>query len=144
MSTFNVPGEVARMSYSLSSEEEVVALVRGVANEVYDPCGLAQGVSIGIVDLGLIRGLNVERLEGGWEVSLRIRLTSPGCFYFFYFQREIRDRLKAVPQIRSLNIEWDEVLDWTPEKMSEWAHLKLKAHREKVLAANIARTGRKR
>lgn len=132
------------MSYSLSSEEEVIALVRGAANQVYDPCGLAQGVSIGIADLGLIRSLNVERLESGWGVSLRIRLTSPGCFYFFYFEREIRDRLKAVPEIRSLNMEWDEVLDWTPEEMSESAQLKLKEHREKVLTANIARTGRQR
>ena len=132
------------MSYSLTSEEEVIALVRGVANEVYDPCGLAQGVSIGIADLGLIRSLKVERLESGWGVSLAIRLTSPGCFYFFYFEREIRDRLKAVPQIRSLTIEWDEVLDWTPEEMSESAHLKLKAHREKVLTASFARAGRQR
>ena len=110
------------MSNSLS-EEDVIA-VRGVANEVYDPCGLARGVSIGIADMGLIRSLNVERLKDGCGVTLRIRLTSPGCFYFFYFEREIRDRLKAVPQIKSVNMEWDQILDWTPDEISESAQLR--------------------
>lgn len=128
------------MSGSLTSEEEVIALVRGVANEVYDPCGLALGVSIGIADMGLIRELKAERLTNGWRVNMRLRFTSPGCFYFVYFEREVRDRLKGVSQIQSLNIEWDQILDWTPDDMSKPAQRKLKQYREKLLAANIAIT----
>ncbi|CAN5690510.1 hypothetical protein BH20ACI3_BH20ACI3_08760 [soil metagenome] len=124
------------MNNSLTSEEELITLVRSVANEVYDPCGLALGTSIGIADMGLIRSLSVERLENGWGVTLRLRFTSPGCFYFVYFEREIRDRLKGVRQIKSLNIEWDKVVDWTPEDISAAAQLKLKEYREKLLAAN--------
>ena len=128
------------MSGLLTSEEEVIALVRGVANEVYDPCGLALGFSIGLADMGLIRELKAERLMNGWSVTMRLRFTSPGCFYFVYFEREIRDRLKGVSQIQSLNIEWDQTLDWTPDDMSKPAQRKLKEYREKLLAANIAIT----
>ncbi len=126
------------MSGSPTSEEEVIALVRGVANEVYDPCGLALGVSIGIADMGLIRDLKAERLKNGWRVTLRLRFTSPACFYFVYFEREIRDRLKGIGQIQSLDIEWDQILDWTPDDMSKPAQRKLKEYREKLLAANFA------
>lgn len=112
--------------------------MRGVANEVYDPCGLALGVSIGIADMGLIRDLKAERLKNGWRVTLRLRFTSPACFYFVYFEREIRDRLKGIGQIQSLDIEWDQILDWTPDDMSKPAQRKLKEYREKLLAANFA------
>ncbi len=126
------------MSGSLISEEDVVAFVKAVANEVYDPCGLALGVSIGIADMGLIRALKAEGLKNGWRVTLRLRLTSPGCFYFVYFEREIRLRLQRVSQIQSISIEWDQMLDWTPDDMSKPAQRKLKEYRQKVLAANIS------
>lgn len=128
------------MSGSPTSEEEVMALVRGVANEVYDPCGLALGVSIGIADMGLIRELKAERLMNGWRVNMRLRFTSPGCFYFVYFEREIRNRLKGVSQIQSLNIEWDQTLDWTPDDMSKPAQRKLREYREKLLVLNAPKS----
>jgi metal-sulfur cluster biosynthetic enzyme len=119
--------------YSLQSEQEVIAWVRSLANEIYDPCGLALGVSIGMVDMGLIRSLGVQRLEDGWGVSLRIRLTSPGCFYFVYFERELRSRLNAYQPVK-LTIEWDKILDWTPDDLSPSAQSKLRAYRERLLA----------
>ncbi len=120
-------------------EEDIRALVQAVANEIYDPCGLAQGVSIGLVDMGLLRTIEVRRIEGGWHVDLRLRLTTPGCFYFVYFEREIRGRLQAFPFITSLHIEWDDVFDWTPEDLSPSAQAKLASIRETLLMRGVER-----
>ncbi|HEY9707422.1 MAG TPA: hypothetical protein V6D48_04380 [Oculatellaceae cyanobacterium] len=125
------------MDDSLKTEEDVLALVQRMANEVYDPCGMARGLELGMVDMGLIRDINVQPKENGWDVSLRIRFTSPGCLYFLYFEREIRHRLEAFPQIEVLHIEWDDVCDWTPEDLSEAAQSKFKEHNEKLLEAAL-------
>ena len=126
------------MMKTLNSKEQVVAFVQAQANEVYDPCGLALGVSIGIADMGLIRSINVECLETGWHVKLNLRFTSPGCLYFVYFERELGQRLAAVSQIVSLEIEKDHVLDWTPDDLSESAQSKLKEYREMKLSQAAA------
>lgn len=121
------------MNITLQNEEEVIALVQRVANQISDPCGLALGVAIGLADMGLVRNIKAQREGNGWNVSLQMRLTSPGCFYFVYFEREIRGRLKAFSELARVSIEWDNVLDWTPEDMSEGARSKLKAYRERHL-----------
>ena len=56
------------MNNILASEEEVIALVRRLVNEVLDPCSLALGLSIGIADMGLIRSLNIARVKNGWRL----------------------------------------------------------------------------
>ena len=127
------------MDNSLKTEKDVIALVQRMINEVYDPCGLARGLSIGMVDMGLIRNINVKPTEKGWDVTLRIRFTSAGCLYFPYFEREIRHRLEVYQQIEDLSIEWDKVIDWTPEDLSEMAKSKLEKHNEKLLAAALQR-----
>ena len=127
------------MDDSLKTEEDAIALVQRMINEVYDPGGLARGLSIGMVDMGLIRSSKVKPTEKGWDVTLRIRFTSAGCLYFPYFEREIRHRLEVYQQIEALNIEWDKVIDWTPEDLSEVAKSKLEKHNEKLLAAALQR-----
>lgn len=127
------------MNDLLKTKEDVIALVQRMVNEVYDPCGMARGLSIGMVDMGLIRGINVQQKENGWDVSLQIRFTSPGCLYFLYFEREILHRLEVFPQIEVLSIKWDDICDWTPENLSEVATAKFKEHNEKLLAATLQR-----
>ena len=130
------PGaSIVPTSSRVNTAEAVVQLVQRVANDIPDPCGLAQGVTIGLVDMGLIRKVDVQPVDEGWDVAIRIRLTTPGCFYFLYFEREIRRRLAASGHIKSLHIEWDPEFDWTPDDLSETARLQLAQRRRMLLAA---------
>jgi metal-sulfur cluster biosynthetic enzyme len=106
------------------TEPEVIAKIREKANEIHDPCGLAQGAAIGLVDMGLIRRLQARLNDDGhWMVELTLRFTSPGCLYFSYFE----DRLTAAAALEGigLNIQWDERFDWTPKDIAPAARRKL-------------------
>ena len=109
-----------------STEADVITTVREFANQVDDPCGLAHNVAIGMVDMGLVRKISAspatDRL--GWDVTVTLRFTSPGCFYFSYFEDQLSLLLKSESKIR-LSFLWDETLDWTPESLSPSAREKL-------------------
>lgn len=109
--------------------------VRALANEVHDPCSMAQGLPIGIVDMGLLLGVQLaEAAEGGVDVRLDLRVTAPGCMYTPYFERELRARVGALPEVRSLRLEWQPDLDWTPADIAPAAREKLRRRRERMLA----------
>ena len=125
----------------LRSRDQVLAYVRDQVNEVTDPCSQALGVAIGLGDMGLVRELDVEPHGDGWSVGLTLRLTSPGCLYFVYFEDSIRQRI-VDPAIRSLEISFDSGLDWTPEAMALSAQRRLQAHRSRLL--NVSRPNSRR
>lgn len=105
------------------TEAEVIAKIRKRANEIHDPCGLAQGAAIGLVDMGLVREVQARNTSGHWKVDLTLRFTSPGCLYFSYFE----DRLNAAAAAEGieLTILWDDRFDWTPNDMAAAARKKL-------------------
>ena len=109
----------------LDSEAAVVAFVRERADGIYDPCSMALGLNVGLVEMGLLRETTVARGDGGWAVRVQIRLTSPGCQYFFYFQEELEARLLNHPAIAKVTVTWDERLDWTPEDLAPSAREKI-------------------
>jgi len=116
------------MATSLQSRTDVETYVTNEINGVIDPCSQALGVGIGLSDMGLIRNLEVESLDGSWCVKLTLRLTSPGCLYFVYFEESIRLRITH-PAIKRLEIEFDSGLDWTPEVMAPDAQRRLRTYR---------------
>jgi len=113
--------------------EALAGRIRDAANAIPDPCGLAQGLSIGMHDMGLIREIEVRALGGRWQVKVRARLTSPDCLHFVYFERELRAAASAMPEVARLDIEWDGEQDWTPESMSEAQRARLKERRAKLV-----------
>jgi metal-sulfur cluster biosynthetic enzyme len=118
-----------------TTEAEIVARVTEAANRVDDPCALAQGVSIGMADMGLIRGLEVRKSPDGpaWDVTVTLRFTAPSCFYFSYFEDQLSQLLKSEPGIR-LSFLWDDVFDWTPDSLSPDAREKLQRVRSGLVA----------
>ena len=116
----------------LKSKSEVDAYITGEVNQVLDPCSQAMGILIGLSDMGLVRELDVEPLDGGWSVRLTLRLTSPGCLYFVYFEESIRQRITD-PSVKRLQIDFDSGLDWTPEAMAPQAQRRLRAYRSRLL-----------
>ena len=120
------------MATSLLSREEVFSYIRDRVNQVSDPCSQALGVAIGLCDMGLVRSLEAEPLGDRWSVRLTLRLTSPGCLYFVYFEESIRQRIDH-PAIGNLEIDFDSGLDWTPEAMAPAAQRRLAARRSRLL-----------
>jgi metal-sulfur cluster biosynthetic enzyme len=112
----------------------IIADVRDLANRIPDPCGLAQALSIGMVDMGLVRSVEAVREHGAWNITVRARVTSPECLHFVYFERELRAALGARADIGQVHIEWDSGLDWLPEDMSEAARARLRERRHQIAA----------
>ena len=103
---------------TFESPEAVEEFVRSQADRVYDPCSMAIGLNVGLAEMGLIRDITVAPAGPNWEVWVNIRLTSPGCQYFFFFQEQLQARLLSHPQIMRADVTWDHRLDWTPEDFS--------------------------
>lgn len=120
------------MDLKTATSAKIVELVMSASNEIYDPCGLAQGASIGMADMGLIRSVEATRTQcGQWHVKVTIRFTSPGCFYFGYFERRLAEVLEPYQEL-DLAVEWDDRLDWTPADLAPSARLKLAAVRQQI------------
>ena len=109
----------------LTTASDVATLVRDVANQVYDPCGMAMGLKIGLTEMGLVRDVTANPGTDGWDVGVHLRLTSPGCQYFFYFQQELETRLLGHPDVSNVSVAWDNGMEWTPENLAPSARQKI-------------------
>jgi metal-sulfur cluster biosynthetic enzyme len=109
-------------------KDDALAEIRAQLNTIGDPCSVAQGVPMGLDDMGLVRDVKLDS-EGNVEISLR--LTSPSCHIVGYFDVEAKRRVLGLPGVRSVTVRVDHGLDWTPQMMSEDA----KARRRKALEA---------
>lgn len=113
--------------------ESIASRIREAANRIPDPCGMGQGLSIGMADMGLIREVDVRQSEEQWKVTVRARVTSPDCLHVVYFERELRAAVAAMPDIGQFAIEWDGGYDWTPECMSEALRSRMKERRARLI-----------
>lgn len=97
--------------------EELRQQVLAVLSSCYDP-----EIPINIYELGLIYGLDITPTG---DVQVRMTLTTPGCPVAVSLPAEVRNKLQALPQVRSVHVEvvWDP--PWTPARMSEAARLQL-------------------
>lgn len=87
----------------MTSEE-----VRGALREVLDP-----EYPISLVDLGLIRGVEVE----GTKARIKLTYTCMGCPAMDMIQEDIRERLLKIAGIDEVEIEvvWD---SWSREDIT--------------------------
>jgi metal-sulfur cluster biosynthetic enzyme len=104
------------------------------ANQILEPCGLGQGFSIGMVDMGLIGGVDVERGDSGWRVKVSARVTSPDCLHFVYFERELRSAIMAIGNIDKIDVEWGDCSEWSPDQMAPRVREQMQERRRKRLA----------
>ncbi len=83
--------------------------VRQALREVLDP-----EYPVSIVDLGLIRGVDVE----GPTVRVRMTYTSMGCPCMEMIQDDIRERLLRLPGVERVDIEvvWE---PWSRDHITE-------------------------
>ena len=100
-----------RLGWSL--DETLAEMVHERLQQVVDPCSAASVLAMSIVELGLIR--DVELVGGA--LLVRLRLTSPSCMMVAYIGREVTSRLADLPGVARVEVCPDEGLDWEPAFM---------------------------
>lgn len=108
-----------------------IGRIRAVLKEVIDPCSAATGSNLDVVEMGLIKSVDVE----GDHVNIQMRLTTPACHMLPYFYEEIEGRVAELADIESVMLETDGGFEWHEGMMSEEA----KAKRQDVLDAQATR-----
>ena len=89
-------------------------------NEVVDPCSIVAGAPAGLVDFGLVRGVDLQRADAGtWNVCVRLMLTEPGCIMGGPFAVRVRDKLASLPAVASLDVRIESVGMWSEASMSK-------------------------
>ncbi len=103
--------------------------VRAVLDEIVDPCSAVAGVPAGLVEMGLVR--EVEVLGGPEEATIRVAigLTEPGCMMGVPFVNEAKKRLEALPGVGEVEVAMDHRRDWVPQDMSVAYRRRLEEHR---------------
>jgi len=88
--------------------------------DVYDPCCREKGISV--VDMGLLHRVSVER----GHARVELLLTSGWCPFAARVLAEVQERVEALPDIASAEVEvvWDEA--WTTDRLSAGARAKLR------------------
>ena len=100
------------------------AEIRRLLNTVGDPCSVANGVPMGLDDMG-----HVESVDGSpdGDVQIKLRLTSPTCVMVSHFKGQAEELALTVPGVRSVGVSSDIGLDWSPDMMSASAQERRRA-----------------
>ena len=92
---------------------------------IMDPCSVAAGNAMNIVEMGLIEHIEID----SDVVHVHMRLTSPTCPMLEHFAREMNEVLGDVrDEIGSVVIHPDTGMGWTPDRMSADAQQRRKTH----------------
>ncbi len=86
-------------------------------DQIVDPCSAVAGVPAGLVELGLVRALEVEATPAGAVIQVRIGVTEPGCMMGASFAIGARERLERLDGVASVSVELDHAGDWEPTDM---------------------------
>ena len=86
--------------------------VRGVLDEIKDPCSIATSVPMGLCEMGIVKAI---RVSDAGDVEIELRLTSPVCEMIGYMKSEALAKVNALPGVVSVNVRHDSGLDWTPD-----------------------------
>jgi metal-sulfur cluster biosynthetic enzyme len=101
-----------------SEADEVDPLaVRERLDEIVDPCSEARGTDISIVEMGLLKRVEVD----GGSVHVELRITSPSCMMVGYFIEEAQERVGDLPSVEEVTLSTDAGFSWREEMMAESA-----------------------
>jgi metal-sulfur cluster biosynthetic enzyme len=96
--------------------------VMRILNAIVDPCSIAAGMPIGLVDMGIVQSVEVQ----GDAVRITLLPTFPGCIYTAVFSDEIARRLAEVGWTGEVAIELDTSGSiWDEDRMEPAARKRL-------------------
>lgn len=105
--------------------DDITADIYEALRRVVDPCSIATGVPIDIVDMGLVTAVRVDRGKAYVEIAV----TSPVCWQVGNIIDAVEKAVAGVPGISSVSCEIDTVTDWLPEMMEAGARRRLRLAR---------------
>lgn len=93
--------------------------VRALLNTIYDPCSVAAGRPLGLVDMGLVLGWTLDT----GTLRLTFCTTSGECMMAPHFTEAARERLASLPGVARVEIAIDHDFVWTPDRMASRSDL---------------------
>jgi metal-sulfur cluster biosynthetic enzyme len=109
--------------------------VRAALDAVVDPCSVVAGAPAGLVQMGLVRALELLDGEAGATIRVRIGVTEPGCLMGASFAAQARAQLEQLDGVALIEIELDHANDWMPRDMDRDYQRRLDAVRATRRAA---------
>ena len=94
--------------------------VWGVLRSCYDP-----EIPMDIVELGLVYGLEMRKIDAGIHIAIQLTLTAPGCGMGQVLKDDVESKVKELPGGAGVEVELVFEPPWSPELMSEAARLEL-------------------
>jgi metal-sulfur cluster biosynthetic enzyme len=105
--------------------------VRRQLNLIIDPCSVAAGAPVGIVEFGLVPRVRLtEAANGRWRVGVTIRLTEPGCVMAGPFGMRAQEVLSALGWVDAIDVHVDNKRLWTEADISTAYAIRLDASRQ--------------
>ena len=111
------------------------AEIRAALDAVLDPCSVVAGAPAGLVQMGLVRALELREGETGAMIPVRIGVTEPGCLMGASFAAQARAQLERLDGVAHVEIELDHANDWMPRDMDRNYSRRLDAMRATRRAA---------
>ena len=118
----------------LDVDPAIEAAVRAALDAVVDPCSEVAGVPAGLLEMGLVRDLDIEAVDAGATVRVTIGVTEPTCLMGPALASGARDRVSAVPGVTRVEVTLCDD-DWMPSDMAPAYRARLAAHRAAKRAA---------
>jgi metal-sulfur cluster biosynthetic enzyme len=109
--------------------------VGAARDAVLDPCSVVAGAPAGLVQMGLVRSLELSEAESGATIRVRIGVTEPGCLMGASFAAQARAQLERLDGVAHVEIELDHANDWMPGDMDRDYQRRLDAMRATRRAA---------
>jgi len=100
--------------------------VREKLDEIVDPCSEARGTDISIVEMGLLKRIEVD----GGSVHVELRITSPSCMMVGYFIEQASERVGSLPGVEEVTLSTDAGLSWRDEMLAEEAKERRREHQQ--------------
>lgn len=94
---------------------------------IYDPCSVATRSPLNIVEMGLVREVEVDDER---NVRVSICPTSPSCMLMASITEGAEKELRAIEEVAEVEVRIDADFFWTPEAMTERGQARLASHRE--------------
>ncbi|HZO06814.1 MAG TPA: metal-sulfur cluster assembly factor [Solirubrobacterales bacterium] len=93
---------------------------------IYDPCSVATRSPLNIVDMGLVREVEVDEEH---NVRVSICPTSPSCMLMASITEGAEKELRTIEGAAEVEVRIDSEFFWTPEAMTERGQAELVRHR---------------
>ncbi|MEO0411400.1 MAG: iron-sulfur cluster assembly protein [Pseudomonadota bacterium] len=89
--------------------------IRTVLSAVHDPCSVAAGRPMSVLDMGLVLGWT---LKGG-ALSVRFCVTSASCSMAPHFTQAAKEELLKLEAIEEVQVDIDTDHLWLPDQMKQ-------------------------